>query len=258
MARFDKLEWDDDNAPGIPEPRESSGEKDEHHWFAMAEKQRRDGLHENALRFYSRTLEVNRSLVEAWVAQVQMLVILGEYPQAITWSQKALELFPSQGDLLASQAQANCRLGDFKSASSLSDASLKQRGETAYQWQVRGEVMVATRQKNDRHCFDRAQILSQDFLVPLESALIYIYHRAFVKAQQRARAALDRQPDSHFAWLTLGRCQEESGMTDAAIQSYEHCLEMHPNHSEATQRLSQLRQSGWSVKQVFRRLFTRE
>ncbi len=259
MARFDKLEWDDGDDVAKPAAaRGDSQEKDEHYWFAMADKHRRDGQHENALRFYSRALELDRAMVLGWVSQVQMLIILGEYPQAITWSQKALEMFPNNGDLLATQSQAHCRLGDFKSANGLSDASLMQRGETAYQWQARGEIMVASRQKNDRHCFDRAQILSSDFLVPLETGLIYMHHRAFVKAQQRVRSAIDKQPDCHFAWLSLGQCQEESGMIEAAIESYQHCLEVYPTHPEARRRLTMLQNSSWSVKNVFRRIFTRE
>ena len=258
MPRFDKLEWDDsENASKAGPTREDPAEKDEHYWFALADRHRRDGQHENALRFYSRTLELNRSYVAAWVSQVQMLVMLSEYPQAITWSQKALEMFPNQGDLLATQSQANCRIGDFKSATALSDAALKQRGETAYQWQTRGELMIASRQKNDRHCFDRAQILSNDFLVPLETGLIYMHHRAFVKAQQRIRVAIDKQPDCYFAWFKLGQCQEESGMADAAIQSYEHCLELSAQHAEAGRRLALLKQTPWNMKNVFRRLFNR-
>ncbi len=258
MARFDKLEWDDaDDLPIAKTESPGVSEKDEQYWFNLADKHRREGQYENALRFYSRTLEQDRGFVAAWVCQVQMLVSLEEYPQAVTWSQKALELFPNHGDLLAAQAQANCRTGDFKSASALSDASLHQRGETAYRWQVRGEVMVASRQKNDRHCFDRAQILSNDFLVPLESGLIYMHHRAFVKAQQRVRVAIEKQPDAHFAWFTLGRCQEEAGMPDAAILSYENCIELYPHHTDASRRLSLLRNSPWSVKHVLRRLFSR-
>ena len=258
MARFDKLEWDDaDDRSKTPSSHEQSKEKDERHWLDLADQFRRQGQHENALRFFSRALELNRNIVPAWVSQVQMLILLGEYPQAITWSRKALEMFPNHGDLLATQSQANCRIGDFKSASALSDASLKQRGETSYQWQVRGELMVASRQTNDRHCFDRAQILSSDFLVPLETGLIYMHHRAFMKAQQRVRDAINKQPDCHFAWLIIGQCQEASGMSDAAIESYQHCLELYPQHSDARSRLAQLEATPWYVKNVFRRLFNR-
>jgi tetratricopeptide (TPR) repeat protein len=225
--------------------------------LAQADQHRAVGLHENALRFYSRALELNRTLVPAWVSQVQMLVQLREYPQATTWSQKALELFPNNSDLLAAQAQAMCRMGDLRQGNALCDAALRQRSESAYQWQVRGELMVAGKQNTDRHCFDRAQILDNRFLVPLESALIYLHHRAYAKAQQRLRTALEKQPDSYYAWFLLGICQEQVGLVDPAIRSLEQCLELCPGHSDAGQRLASLRDSSWSLSHVFRRLFGR-
>ena len=134
MARFDKLEFDDaeDTATGHSTPELANVEKDERYWLEMAETQRRIGNHENALRFYSRSLEFDKSLIIAWVGQVQMLILLGEYPQACTWSKKALELFPNNPDLLAAQSQAECRVGDFKKSNALIDGALQQRGESAY------------------------------------------------------------------------------------------------------------------------------
>lgn len=125
--RFDKLEFD----PSPQQPRRNKPElrvqKDEKYWAKLADDNRRTGNYETALRFYSRALEMDKSLVAAWVGQVQMLVHLGEYPQASLWSQKALELFPSHGDLMAGQAQAECRLGNMKKAHSLSDGALPSR-----------------------------------------------------------------------------------------------------------------------------------
>ena len=92
-----------------------------------------------------------------WVGQVQMLVQLEEYPEAELWSRKGLELFPTNGELMAGRAQAFCRMGDMKQAHALCDGSLQQPGQSAYRWLVRGEIMVAARQNMDRYCFDKAQ-----------------------------------------------------------------------------------------------------
>lgn len=259
MARFDKLEFDDDEplSPGNAGGPEAAQEKDEHHWLAQAEHQRSIGLHENALRFYSRALELNRTLVPAWVAQVQMLVQLREYPQASTWSQKALELFPNHADLLAAQAQAQGRMGDVRKGNALCDAALRQRSESAFQWQVRGELLLASKQGTDRHCFDRAQILDNRYLVPLESGLIYMHYRAYSKAQQRLRVALERNASSFYAWFLMGICQQEVGMVDTAARSFEQCLELCPGHTEAGLQLAALQNASWKLSHVFRRLFNR-
>lgn len=160
--RFDKLEFPDDSEQPQYKPVQSAAALDEQHWLRQADENRRAGNYENALRFYSRTLEIEKSIVVAWVGQVQMLVLLAEYPPAELWSRKALEFFPNQPDLLSGRAQALCRLGDLKQAHELSDGALKQRGDSAYCWLVRGELMIAGRQNMDRHCFDRAQLASQD------------------------------------------------------------------------------------------------
>lgn len=257
MARFDKLEFDEPEDDTQVESAEQKVHKDEHYWAKLADTHRRDGNYENALRFYSRALEIDKSLIEGWVGQVQMLVLLKEYPQASMWAKKALELFPNHGDLLAGRAQSECRQGNQGDAVSLSDGALNQHGETAYQWQVRGELMLVMKQKTDRHCFDKAQVLSRDHIVPLESGLIYMHHRIFMKAQQRLQAALDREIDSHYAWYLMGVCQNESGLPDKARQSFERCMELCPNHHEAGEQLAKLRDGSSLIGNVFKRIIRR-
>src|SRR5438477_1751984 len=66
---------------------------DSKHWMHSADRSRRSGLFEEALRFYSRAVELDRALVGGWVGQVQMLIALAEYKEAELWARKALELF---------------------------------------------------------------------------------------------------------------------------------------------------------------------
>jgi len=256
-VRFDKLEFESpENRPTQAEP-ELRVERDEKHWMGLADTNRRGGNYETALRFYSRALEVNKALVPAWVGQVQMLIQLAEYPQASLWSQKALELFPSNGDLMAGQAQAECRMGNLKQAYALSDGALRQRGESAYRWQVRGELMVAGKQRTDRHCFDKAQLAESDWLVPLESALICLFYKVYSQAQQRAQAAAEKAPDAYYAWYVLGVCQAKLGFDTSAIGSLRRCLELCPRHADALSRLAEIEQPRWPFAQLWGRFMGR-
>ncbi len=143
MARFEKLEFDETRKQSEESaPRLQSEGRD---FLKMADSQRRLGQYENALRYFSRALEDDKSLVTGWLGQVQMLVFLGEFPEAELWSRKALELFPGHGDLLAGRAHALCRQGDTSQALAICDGALRQPGASAYRWLVRGEVMVASR-----------------------------------------------------------------------------------------------------------------
>ena len=71
VKRFDRLEFD---APQ-ERPQPGAGGRvpedlhDEHHWLKQADAERREGYFENALRYYSRALELNKSLVTGWRAR---------------------------------------------------------------------------------------------------------------------------------------------------------------------------------------------
>jgi tetratricopeptide (TPR) repeat protein len=252
--RFDKLEFE--RPPDRPnkvdaEPRV---EKDEKYWVKLADENRRTGSYETALRFYSRALEIDKTLVPAWVGQVQMLIHLQEYPQASLWSQKALEIFPSNGELMASQAQGECRMGNMKKAYSLSDGALRQRGESAYRWQVRGELVVAGKQRNDRYCFDKAQLADKDWLVPLESALIYMHYSNHSMAQQRAQMAVEKAPQAYYPWYVLGLCQTKLGFDSAALSSFNRCVQLCPRHDDALSRIRELETPQWPFSRLWSRL----
>jgi len=257
MARFDKLEFHrkPTSPPGARAPETTV--RDEVYWMRQADEHRRNGLYENALRFYSRALERDKSLVAGWVGQVQVLILLAEYPQAETWSRTGLNLFPSHADLLAGRAAAVCRLGDMKQAQALSDGALAQDAKSAYAWFVRGELMVAARQRTDDHCFDNAQQLNPDWLVALEAALVYLNYRSPGKALQRARHAVERAADRAYAWYVQGLCQSRVGFDQQARQSYQRCLELCPGHEDAKRRLRELTERRWSPWRWLRRYFQR-
>jgi tetratricopeptide (TPR) repeat protein len=243
MARFDKLEFNPRRQPA-PEPEEpKAAVTDAGHWMSEADRFRRVGLYEGALRYYSRALELDRSLVAGWIGQVQMLVQLDEHPEAELWSRKGLELFPNNGELMAGRAQAFCRMKARKQSHALCDGSLQQPGQSAYRWLVRGEIMVADGQDKDGYCFDKAQGIDADWLVPLEIALVYLYYGNPTKALPRARKALESATDSYFAWYVQGLCQSQLGLVKPARDSFGHCLELCPKHEDAQQQLNRL--GGW-------------
>jgi tetratricopeptide (TPR) repeat protein len=222
-----------------------------------ADEHRRRGLHENSLRYYSRALELDRSLVAGWLGQVQMLVLLGEYPEAELWGRKSLELFKNHGDLMAARAQALARIGDRTQAMELADAALRQEGNSAYRWMVRGELLVMGRDEVDRHCFDKAIVLHRDWLVPLESALIYLHYEQPSKGLLRARQAVEMSPQSFYAWYVQGECEQALGFDRQAETSFQRVLELSPRHVDASRKIGELANQGWSLKKGFRRLIGR-
>jgi tetratricopeptide (TPR) repeat protein len=257
MARFDKLEFRRASTAASDPQGAAAEPHDDAHWMELAEEHRQRGLYENALRFYSRSLEIDKSLVAAWVGQVQVLILLEEYPQAETWSRTGLNLFPSHADLLAGRAQAFCRLADMGQAQTLCDGALKEDPKSAYAWFVRGELMVAAQQKTDDHCFDNAQHLDPSWRLPLETALVYLHYRSPSKALRRARQAVEQAADEAYAWYVQGLCQIRVGFDQPARESFLRCLELCPGHENAKRRLREIDQLGWSPWRKIRRLFAR-
>jgi tetratricopeptide (TPR) repeat protein len=255
VTRFDLLEFDDGEPVRKPAAPEIAADHDEHHWLRAADAERREGFFENALRFYSRALEINRTIVPGWVGQVQMLIALGEFVEAELWARKALELFRNNGDLIAGRAHALARLANLREALPLSDASFKQEGQGAYRWMVRGEIMLAQRENVDAHCFDKAVQLDSDWLVLVEIAQIYRYRRKPSSGLMLARKAVERMPTSVYCWYVQGLCEIEMGVSSSALRSFDRCLELKPGHLEARRARISLEADQWSISSRLKRFF---
>ena len=196
MARFEKLEFNQQATPKETEVTVSQTVREPLEWMQEADRERRSGHYESALRFYSRTLELDRTVVAAWVGQVQMLVQLREFPEADLWGRKSLEIFPNNAELLAGRAQALCRTGELKPAQALSDGSLALAGASAYRWTVRGEILLKKGNKTEEHCFNKAIQVDSDWLVPVEIALACRYHNVPSLARSYPAAPSKRRPSS--------------------------------------------------------------
>lgn len=253
MARFDKLELS--AASPQPAAESTTAPRDETDWLVQADGQRRRGQYENALRYYSRALELDKSLVVGWLGQVQMLIQLEEYVEADVWSRKAIELFPNNGELLAARGQALCRSGDLKQAHAACDGSLKQPGQSAYRWLARGELMLAAGQDVDRHCFDKARQLDSDWLLSLEISLVYLHYDKPNRALEFARQAAERGHDQQHVWYVRAVCENELGLTAAARTSLERCLEVCPGHVDAERLVVTVGQFRFSPWRLLRRWF---
>ena len=260
--RFHKLELEPSRQQAELPLKSSTSQDQQHdlhdasHWMGTADRSRRSGLFEDALRYYSRAVERDRSLVRGWVGQVQMLIALAEFREAELWARKALELFRNHAELQAARAQALGRDGDIKQAQAACDAALAQPGESPYPWMVRGDLMLARKDALEQHCFDKAVQLDHDWLVLIEIAAIYLYYRRYANALVRCRQAVEQAPDQAYCWYQQGYCQSRMGLGKPARLSLKQCLDLEPKHAQARQCLKELDGSG-PVKRALGRFFGR-
>ncbi|MCG8405961.1 MAG: hypothetical protein MI923_12265 [Phycisphaerales bacterium] len=197
--------------------------------------------YEEALRLYTRALQEDRRLIRAWVGQVQMLVSLGEFHEARVWSDKALQLFKNNGDLLSAKAQACIRLKDRKIALACSDGAMEAPGSSAWRWEVRGEVLLARRDRQFDVCFQKAlEEPEADWFDQVIIARIYAYYKRATTAMRYLRNAIEMAPDQAYTWYELGACQKELGLLNAASANFERCLHLDSNCQEAADALQSL------------------
>jgi tetratricopeptide (TPR) repeat protein len=257
-GRFANLEFDEEPRDETEQSASAISPTDRDGW-ALLERARQahiEGQYEVALRLYTRALQDDRRLIRAWVGQVQMLVNLGELHEASVWSDKALQLFKNNGELLAAKAQACIRLRDPKSALACSDGAMQAPGASAWRWEVRGEVLLARRDAHFDICFQKALAEPDaDWFDRVVIARIYRYYQRAAVAMQYLQSALDLSPQAAYAWYELGDCQRELGLLNAASASFEHCLDLRPDCREAAdalQKLSHVSFIEW-LGSVFRR-----
>ena len=95
MPRFDRLEFDQPQEPypeGLERPVDA--ERDERNGYRKQTTTVGAGCARTHCGITRGALELDRSIIGGWLGQVQMLIFLGEYPEAEgLWARKVLEIF---------------------------------------------------------------------------------------------------------------------------------------------------------------------
>jgi tetratricopeptide (TPR) repeat protein len=222
--------------------------------LARAIEEHRWGHYETALRYFTRSLEVDRRLIPAWVGQVQMLVALREYHEAKVWSDKALELFRGNPDLLASKSQACIRMHDMRGAYAASDGAMQGSGSSPWRWQVRGELLLADGKRQYDQCFAKALAeQNADWFDRVIIARMLLFHRRLVIAADYFKQAVALEIGHACAWLELGQCQAALGMAGPARTSIGRALDLRPDMLEARRALDSCESVSF-LRGLFRRL----
>ncbi|MGZ8920330.1 MAG: tetratricopeptide repeat protein [Limisphaerales bacterium] len=226
MSRFGNLEFESDHDASTSRQHPL---KDEEHFLAKAQEAFESGRFELALRMFARVIEFNSKLPSAWTGQVRMLIELGEFEEARVWADKALALFPDEGELLASKAVALARLGDHAAAISYSDAAVESQMNTPYIWLARADVLLARKEKRADYCFERALTLANNHWLYLWLASrVHAFYRHFAHALKSAQEALLLDPGRAVLWVQSGECQLALGLATQALNSFEQARELDP------------------------------
>jgi tetratricopeptide (TPR) repeat protein len=258
MGRFEHLEFDATaKAKGL-----ASGApigSDEKRLLQKADESFSQGNFEQALRDYSKVLEYNPLSPEAWAGQAKMLIELEEYREASLWADKGLEKLPHCAELLATKAVALARLGDTAAALTYSDNAMAEKGETAYLWLSRGDVLLSAKEARYADCFERAfQLEPSAWTLPWLASRICAFYEKIALALKLAQKALELDATRAIVWAQIGFCQLGLNLPHLAEKSFVQARELDSRCEDAYEGIRQLaRMSLWQRFSVnVRRLFS--
>ena len=202
------------------------------------------GNYDAALTFYSRSLRFNRDLASAWVGQIRCLLALGEYREAVTWTDRALDRFANTPDLLACKGLALSRLGDPEGMSFL-DSAIALKSAGPWVWLARGESLLLhkTAEANANRCMLKALEMSGgDWRTELRIGIAYNTVGLNSKARGPLFSAVRSAPDNPLALYHLGVAYQALGEADAAAGCFSRAHGL--GYKDASRALETLRARG--------------
>jgi tetratricopeptide (TPR) repeat protein len=242
MSRFVNLEFGgQDQGRDAPE----GVAKDELFYRREAQTAFEEADFHKALRSYAKILEFAPQDASAWTSQVRMLIELGQFDEAKSWADQALERFPGEADLLATKAVVLGHQGETQTALAFSDAAVAANSASPYVWLARGDVLLAGRETLSDYCINKALMLAPgDWVTAWQAARIRIRHVQFSLALRNLQQAVQLNPGHFLPWLEQGRCQQALGLENAARKSFTQACELNRQSRDAAEALSNLSERG--------------
>jgi tetratricopeptide (TPR) repeat protein len=245
LSRFEHLEFGEARPAPTEEGVPDVGVIDQDYYLAKAVQAFDDENYERALLYFSRVLEYDARLEEAWFGQVRCLIGLGELNEAVVWADRALERFPNSARLLAAKAVAEARLQHQKSALGLSDAAQAAPGDWPYLWVARGEALISMNLSSAKACFVKAIEMSpQDWAVRAWIAQAYVVRGCYHQALDHLRIAVHLDAGRSACWYWIGVCHEALGDRIEARMAYQRSLAAEATSARARRAIRRLENQG--------------
>lgn len=260
MGRFEHLEMGDWRTNRSDADEKPSGVIDQDYYLGKAREAFAAESYEQALSYYSRTLQYEITIEEAWLGQLRCLIELGELPEAVIWSNRALERFPKSAPILSARGVTEARMGRSVAALAYSDSAFAGPGVDAYAWIARGDVLNPVNPMNAKACFSKAvELAPSDWLVRATVGRAYLVRKQYHQALEHYRQAVRLDSERFTCWYWIGRCSQALGQTDEARIAYRRALEISPSFTPARNAAQEIenRGVGTRMRDAFRRVLGR-
>jgi len=254
MARFEWIEYkeNEEQKERVREEAQHCHEEyNEDHYLKLAEKAFEDGLLSNALKYFSRALNLNNKLKRAWIGQVLCLIGLGQYNEAVVWADKALDFCRDDAELLSAKAYALNRVGAKEEAIRQSDQSIEKGKVTWFVWIARGDIMLDTNCSDAEYCFLRAiELADENWLVYMMVGTSFLSVHNASKAQHYLQKALALSGNNPLLYFHLANAYYQSGNIERSKNCLKRAIELRPDFSEALVMMEKL-----SRKSIISKIF---
>lgn len=260
MGRFEHLELGYWRAPRAEAEAKPPDVLDQDFYLQKARAAFAEEDYERALSYYSRTLQYDISVEEAWVGQLRCLIEMKELPEAVIWYNRAAERFPQSAQLLSARAMAEARMGRPEAALGFSDSAFSARGVNYFCWIARGDILISMNPANAKACFAKAiELAPQDWSVRHQIARAYLARRRYHEALDYFTQAVRLDPDRFNCWYWIGRCCEAMGEAKDARTAYGRAVAACPGFKPALRAIEELDRRGRmsDVIDALKRLFSR-
>jgi len=215
--------------------------------------------YEPALRFYSRALGRSLQLEDAWLGQCLALIDLGEFGEAVTWAQRALEHCPGSGPCFAARAVGLCRQGMLEKALGFLDTAFKSRMDHWFIWLARGEVLTAMdKQINATHCINKSLEVggAPRWWIMRRAGEMLLIHDRPGEALNYFNRTLDLESGLAVNFLRAAQANKVMGRKQEAAKFVEQALTIDPDHAETRkfkEGLGRVDPIGWLAARLGKR-----
>jgi len=188
------------------------------------------GEHNVSERIFSRIVQLDSSVIEAWLNRGLVLGHLEKYDEAIKSFDKAIEINPNDDKAWRNKGLALVYLGKYDEAIKSYDKAIEINPNDDKTWHGKGVALVHLEK------YDEA-IKSYDKGIKINPSYDKVWYNKGVALDRLEKydeaiksfdKAIEINPNDDKAWLNKGAALDSLGKHDEAIECYHKALEINP------------------------------
>lgn len=189
------------------------------------------GFFADAAEVFDRATRYDHTHYNAYVGQVEMLVVLGRLDEAERVAEEALARYGRNASLGAARGHVFLHRDNLSDALACLDIATRNDPENAYPWLLAGEARLRMPGglPYAEQCFDKAKAACEPWPYPhVRIALAFLEWGFAAQAVERLAPLAKANPEMPLPWVLLGDAQRLMGRWADSDASYRRALDLAP------------------------------